>query len=163
MLPKSCGPRGRSKVRETQPPALSWSRALVAAALSPTSRRWAEEVLCAAWHLKPKSSESAHYNLTRGQVTGSGQIPPRPTPGPEPQGGPQPDPGGCAHLLLLAISSRCLSMVSIKSRNWGQREPEPCQGQEPACSHRAGSPLRLQDSKRGTAPARGGPEAPGSD
>lgn len=31
-------------------------------------------------------------------------------------------PWGWAHLLLLAISSRCLSIVSIKSRNWGQSQ-----------------------------------------
>ena len=42
---------------------------------------------------------------------------------------------GCAHLLLLAISFRCFSIVSIKSRNWrGQSQPEPCQDLEPARS-----------------------------
>ena len=32
---------------------------------------------------------------------------------------------GQAHLLLLAISSLCLSIVSIKSINWGQSQAEP--------------------------------------
>lgn len=41
---------------------------------------------------------------------------------------------GPAHVLLLAISCLCLSIVSIRSRNWAQSRPEPRQGPEPACS-----------------------------
>lgn len=42
---------------------------------------------------------------------------------------------GQAHLLLLAISSLCLSIVSIKSRNWGQSQAEPIRAQSPEPAH----------------------------
>ena len=42
---------------------------------------------------------------------------------------------GQAHLLLLAISSLCLSIVSIKSRNWGQSQAEPIRAQSLLTPH----------------------------
>lgn len=42
---------------------------------------------------------------------------------------------GQAHLLLLAISSLCLSIVSIKSRNWGQSQAEPVRAQSLLMPH----------------------------
>lgn len=42
---------------------------------------------------------------------------------------------GQAHLLLLAISSLCLSIVSIKSINWGQSQAEPVRAQSLLTPH----------------------------
>lgn len=68
----------------------------------------------------------------------------------------RPDPWASqlspAHLLLLAISSRCLSMVSIKSRNWGQRRQSPVRART---RWEGGDPHQAQDCGGGVGPAQG--------
>lgn len=97
---------------------------------------------------QPVSSASTCHHLIDGQVTRPRvSHPTRPEPGPKPQA-PQlgRSPWSCAHLLLLAISFRCLSIVSIKSRNWGQSQPEPWSG--PGAGRRADARRSSRIEKR---------------
>lgn len=109
----------------------------------------AREALGAAPN-QPASSASTCYHLIDGQVTRPRvSHPTRPEPGPKPQApqlGCSPWPWGCAHLLLLAISFRCLSIVSIKSRNWGQSQSEARSG--PRAGRRADARRSSRIEKR---------------